>query len=561
MTLSAGDLVERFETLDSERAPFLDVWQRIAEIMFPLRADFMVRSEPARNRVSTQFDTTAANALDNLASGLWGWATNSSTRWFSLQPEFPEIARDRDAQLWLDDAEAKMRGAFEARGQRFYSRLLDAYRDLIAFGTAIFYVEEDEAGGIFPCTYSLATTVIATDDRDVVDTVIRRFSFTGRQMLRRWRDALPPRLADACERAPFGKHDVLHAVMPRDEWEGRTGAAVPGRAKRFASFFVTRNDPVILSEGGYDSFPYAVPRWSTLTGETYGESPGMLALADARMVNQMARSVLLAVERQNDPPILQPDDGTFRPEEELAPGVRIVGGVDAVGRPLYRPMEFGSRPDLASAVAEPHRLAIRRTFLSDLLQLVQQDRMTATEVLERRQETLRLIGPQLARVQAELLDPIITRAFDILVDQRAFAPLPPSLAAAPGLRVQYGSPMSRAQRLGEAQSALQALSAVLPLAQVDPEVVEEVDLPAAARSVLGAFGVPAEMLRDPALVAARRQARAQAQAQQAQLMQQAQAAETVERLAGAAQRGAGAAAQAAAVPPEQAGGAVVPFAR
>jgi hypothetical protein len=45
--------------------------------------------------------------------------------------------------------------------------------------------------------------------------------------------------------------------------------------------------------------------------------------------------------------------------------------------------------------------------------------MTATEVMQRTEERMRLLGPILGRMEAELLGPIITRVFGIMLRQGA----------------------------------------------------------------------------------------------------------------------------------------------
>ena len=41
----------------------------------------------------------------------------------------------------------------------------------------------------------------------------------------------------------------------------------------------------MLDEGGYRTFPYAISRYVTAPGETYGRSPAMLALPSIKTLN------------------------------------------------------------------------------------------------------------------------------------------------------------------------------------------------------------------------------------------------------------------------------------
>jgi hypothetical protein len=41
-----------------------------------------------------------------------------------------------------------------------------------------------------------------------------------------------------------------------------------------ASIYIERKTKHVLQNGGFEEFPYAVPRWYKVAGEKYGRSPG-----------------------------------------------------------------------------------------------------------------------------------------------------------------------------------------------------------------------------------------------------------------------------------------------
>ncbi len=96
------------------------------------------------------FDATAGLAADNLAAGLWGMVTNAANDWFTLRSELAEADEDQATKEWLDDVTRRMQAGFAGNGQRFYSRVMELYADLVTFGTGIFYSEEDAATGAHP---------------------------------------------------------------------------------------------------------------------------------------------------------------------------------------------------------------------------------------------------------------------------------------------------------------------------------------------------------------------------------------------------------------------------
>src|SRR5690606_8862836 len=139
---------------------------------------------------------------------------------------------------------------------------------------------------------------------------------------------------------------------------------------------------------------------------------------------------------------------------------------------------------------------------------VAQPNQTATEVLARQEEKLRLMGPHLGRIQSEFLDPLIDRVFGMLVRAGRIPPVPRALAELPDLKIEYVSPAARAQRAAEGQAIVQALQALMPLAAVKSDVFDIVDADAAARAIADAFGAPASLMRPASEVAAARAANA-----------------------------------------------------
>lgn len=492
----ADDLIRRQEALAGERATLDTLWQEIAELMKPLRADFTFQRVPGDKRTQKIFDATAGLAADNLAAGLWGMITNAANDWFTLRSDLPESEETQETKEWLDDVTRRMQGSFAANGQRFYARVMELYADLVTFGTGIFYSEEDAATGRvhYSCRH-LAECFIAENERDEVDTVFRRFSFTARQAHKRWGDKCHASLLRALEKEPDRRFTFLHAVMPRED-VARDRFDPAGMA--FASFYLDVENRLLLSEGGYHDFPYQVPRWSTASRGLYGDSPAMLALPDVKMLNAMSKTTIVAAQKAVDPPLLAVDEVAVR-GLRTHPGGIIYGGLDENGRRRYEPLHSGGNVGLGLELEEQRREAVRQAFHFSLLMMVQQPNQTATEVLARQEEKLRLMGPHLGRIQAEFLDPLIRRQFGIM--RRAnLLPTPPKQLRQGGIRIEYVSPLARAQRAGEGAAIVRALESLAPLGAIKPEIYDNIDADAAARLLAQSFGVPNNLLRTPTAV-------------------------------------------------------------
>lgn len=518
----AKEAIRRFGELKAGRATLETQWQEIAELVRPMRADFTVRRMAGERRGLQIFDGTPGIAADNLASGLWGMVTNSANDWFRLKHPDEALNRDAGVKAWLDICTTIMRDAFAAGGQRFYAAALENYADLVTFGTGVFYcAEAKEPGRLVFSNRALAECVISHDDEERVDTVIRRFEWTARQAYARWGDRAGQAIA---KRVQADKHDekftFLHVVEPNpDRAYGRRDA----RGKAWRSLHICEADMSVCQEGGYDDFPFMVPRWSTATRGLYGDSPAMLALPDSKTLQAMEKTQMVAAQKAADPPLLATDENAIR-SIRVTPGGITYGAVDQDGRQLVQPLVTGASFNLTLEMAEQKRTAVRTAFYGALLTMVAQPGQTATEVLARQEEQLRLMGPHLGRLQAEFHDPLIRRAFGLLWRMGAFPEPPPVLLDAPELSVEYVSPLARAQRAGEGAAIMRALEAMMPLAQTRPEVLDILDFDEVARGLGDAFGLPARMMRDPRMVEAQRRQAAQAAAEAEQAAQLAGAA-------------------------------------
>jgi hypothetical protein len=158
--------------------------------------------------------------------------------------------------------------------------------------------------------------------------------------------------------------------------------------------------------------------------------------------------------------------------------------------------------------------------------------MTATEVLQRTEEKMRLLGPMLGRQQSEFLRPLVDRVFAILL-RRGKIPreaIPPILAGRK-LDVRYSSMIAKSQRLSEGQSILRTIEAAAPFLQMDPNVIDLIDAEKAVKVIAEIYGFPQEIIRPLARVQQIRQQRAEAQQEQAEMQKEMQEAEMMVKAA------------------------------
>jgi len=506
MTETTQTILRQWEEVAAARAPFQSVWQEIADHLLG-RRDFATGASPGRKRMARIYDTTGLQAADLLAAALHSFLTNPALRWFTLRPEDDALARDEAVRVWLGEAEDALYGAFNAPDANFAPQIHEVYLDQVAFGTAALYVGDRPGRGILFSARPLGEIHIAENAEGRADTVFRRFRFTARQAHQAWGPAAGKAVAAALA-AGKGERSFafLHCVKPVSGPESGGARSGPLSAFAFASYYVNLDERALVAAGGYHEMPYMVPRWSKDAGEIYGRAPGWNALPDQKMLNEMSKTTLKAAQKAVDPPLLIADDGVVMPLRTQPGGINVVRA-GALSQDPLRPLPAAPRIDIGLEMMEQRREAVRAAFHHSLLQLFQDPRMTATQVLQLVQEMQRLLGPMLGRQQAELLEPMIERVFGILLRTGALPPVPDMLAGVP-LRVDHVSPIARAQKAGDAQAVLRTLEAAQAMAALDPQVTDLIDPDAGLRLIAEANGIPAKALRAAEDVAALRALRA-----------------------------------------------------
>ncbi len=496
-----SQLDKRFKTLQGYRSNWENHWQQLADYMLPRKADITKKRTRGDKRTELIFDGTAIHAVELLSASLHGMLTSPSTPWFSMRYRNPLLQQSDLANEWLEASVDQMYKAFQR--SNFQQEIHELYYDLVVFGTAALFVTEDQEGIRFHCRHIAEITISESQDGRV-DTVYRHFKMSARAIAQQFPDEnLPAKIKKDIEEDPYKEHDLVHAVFPRNESAGRRA-----KNKPIASVYYTQDDRQLLSESGFDEFPFMVCRFVKDSVSTYGRSPAMTALPDVKMLNKMSETTIKAAQKQIDPPLMVPDDGFMLPIR-TTPG--SLNFYRTGTRDRMEPLQIGANNPLGLNMEEQRRNAIRQAFYVDQLLLGQGPTMTATEVLQRNEEKMRLLGPVLGRLQAELLQPLISRSFALLL-RAGLLPQPPEELQGQDIDIEYVSPLAKAQKMTDLQSMLRGFETMLQLSQVAP-VMDYLDQDRLVEYVVETTGMPARIIKSAAQVNQERRQKAEAAAQ------------------------------------------------
>lgn len=456
-------IVKRFDALKSSRENWESHWQEIAEVIAPRKQEFVGKRTSGDKRMTKVYDSTGIHANELLAAGLHGMASNPASRWFGMRMVDPALNERDPVKEWLSDVETVMFAALHSPESSITTHLHETYLDLGGFGTACLFIGKGNNGMPRFQARELHECHVDENADGVIDTVYRKFEYTVRQIMQRWGETAPENVKKHHAAGKLDtKFEIIHAVEPREDRDPNkdTKENMP-----FASYYVMVQDRKLLQEGGFEEFPFAIPRWYKTSGEVYGRSPGMTALPDVKMLQEMAKTTIKAAQKVVDPPLKLNDDGVIGPVRMIPGGLNFLRqGAD------INPIVTNGNIPLSLEMMEQTRNQIRTAFFVDVIQFAQSDpNMTATEVMQRTQERMRLLGPILGRLESELLSPIITRCFGLL-SRAGKLPEPPEEVIDAEYKVEFVSPIAQAQRAGEVDTLRGFLELMLPIIQNKPEV-------------------------------------------------------------------------------------------
>ena len=508
-------LLKRFDRLKAQRQNWESHWQEVSDYMMPRKADVTKTRSKGDKRTELIFDSSPMQSLELLAASLHGMLTNPSTPWFSLRFKEDGMENEDEAKEWLESATESMYAAFNR--SNFQQEIFELYHDLITFGTAAMFVEEDDEDIIKFSTRHINEIYISENDKGRIDTVFRKFKISARAALQKFGQDASDNIVTTARKDPYEDVEIIHVVYPRSDFNPKKQdkSNMP-----FASCYIEAKTAEELSMSGFKEFPFVVPRYLKASHEIYGRSPAMTALPDVKMLNEMSKTTIKAAQKQVDPPLLVPDDGFILPVRTVPGGLNFYRSGT---RDRIEPLNIGANNPLGLNMEEQRRNSIRNAFYVNQLQMQQGPQMTATEVIQRNEEKMRLLGPVLGRLQSELLKPLIDRVFAIMIRKNSFKPAPEFLAGK-DIEIEYVSPLAKAQKSTELQSIMRGIEIMGSLANVAP-VFDYINFDKLVKHLLDIVGVPQKILKTQAQVNSERQQKEQEKQQMMQMQQMQQIAQ------------------------------------
>lgn len=519
------DKIQQFKKLQGERAPLNRIWEELAEVLAPERRGFLTGEPPTDLRATKVFDTNpmvAKRGIVNAVGAMLRPKTSAPGKWYDIVTEDDELMEDREVKAWIDHAEERMWKAIYNPRAHFITATGEVDDDLVTFGTgAIWTGVRRDRSGLFYRGFHLKNVYVCLDGEGEVSEVYLVEMLTGTQAANRWgignlSTELQRLMREDNKAQRDKKHEFVWCIGKRDSYDPRDKRNV--NFPIYSTVLEIEREHKVMEEG-FKEWPIAISRWDTRSGEPYGRSPGILALPDVQTLQAMGKTMLRGLHRAVDPTWLLPSDSmvaapNFNPGKVAyydAKAIRTLGLTDP-----FRQMDNKARLDWGLEAQGAYREQVQAIFFKNILNLpVAGPDMTATEVLERKEEFIREIGAVFGRLESDYSGPVIERTFNLMQRNNGFRP-PPEVLQGHNVLFRFASPIEKAKRQIEESVVAMGIDRILKIETVHPEVGDVVDWGEFGKYLAESHDFPPKLITDARAAQARAQARAQAQAQEEQ---------------------------------------------
>lgn len=512
----AEEIIDLQKREESNQANFRSMWQSTAELQFPRDSAITTTYLPGTSKTEYIYDTTAIDDSKIMADGLLSALIPAGEFFFrfNVSNDNPGGVTE-EYKSYLDRATDKQHRSLFA--SNYMLMMGETLRSLIVFGTGNEFSEWTKKTGLNFKDYDIGRYQALTNSAGRIDTMILEFPFTARQAVQEFGEENVGKSVIEAFKNEKKINEVfwfIHLTRPREKRDPRMDDFMNFP---FESIYVGIKDKNIIDEGGYEEFPYHVPRWATTSGEVYGRGIGTEIQPQVRMLQQGKSDFNELGNKQANPPhdVLEGFEGEY----SVVPGaVNIVTELPSAQVVPGMQGNFVHTKDTIEMERDVVHKAYYRDVWAQFTDL-KGDRRTTVEIRARQLEGLRRVGQPVGRIQSELLEPQMKRVLRLLIRNGEIPPPPPGLEL---IEIEYLGLMSNALSSGQAQGAQQAIGIAIEMDEVFPGAKDNFNADEIIRDIARSLGTKSEHLNTPEQRDEIRQQRAE-QMQKQQMLEMAQA--------------------------------------
>ncbi len=501
---------------NSESANFRNIYQEVADVMFPRENQISTTRSPGATIGREIIEITGLTAsIDNVA-GL-------SINLFPPGDKFYNVLMSDDELNKIDAVKRKLGQMTEISHEKransnFMLQANETIRSLATLGTGCMFSDYIPEVGLNYTDYDIGTYVFLENDLGLVDTVMLKFPFTAKQAFQRWKDKAGKTVLEHMK-DPKRHSEIFEfvwIVQPRDlaKQQGDEKTAMP-----IESMFVSRKDNVIVEEGGFPEFPFQVPRWTKSSGEKWGRGIGTVVVGVVNGLQTEKGDLIECGNLHNNPPkeILQ----SFEGEVRVSPGdlnfVTEKGTIRAIEQNALG--NFVITKD----ILEMDKEDVRKAFFLDAFNQLEQlkgDRRNELEIRARLAEGLRKLVTPVSRIQTEWLTGLVIRDIMLLLRNGELGDLPPEMQGKP-FKIEYIGRLALELQSAQSTGWLRWVQEGTDIESVVPGTLDNVNIDSGYRRRGITLGVSVDDMASEEEVTEKREARAlkEQQALELQMLQ------------------------------------------
>jgi len=529
----AKDIKDLRDREKTKQANFRSLWQDISDMMCPFMYPITGSQSPGAELMTQIFDHTAMEESENMASGLSNNLMPAGQQFFSISAADRRLHQSQTVRRYFSELTEITHQ--ELANSNFLSQVDMTLQMWLTFGISCLYSEWTKKTGLNFRDYGIGMWQCLENSKGLIDTLIMTVPMTARQCVQDWGlENVGESIVKAYEKGETRNDifNIIHLTRPRAERDERM---IDAKNMAFESVYVSEKDDHTIEEGGYEEFPFAVPRYRIIFGEVYGRGQGSIALRAARTLNRAVKDFDEAGNKWVNPPLEVLD--TFDGDVDVSPGaqnwVAQLNSIQAIDRGA-----IGAFP-IGKDWIEYRTQRIQEIFFKNVfeqLAMLTGDRRTTVEIIERLKEGMKKMSKPIGRLFVECYDPTITRSVLSLVRNGAAPPPPPELQGQ-GFKIEYIGPLALALRDQQSKGLQYWIAALGQMEPIFPGVKDNVDHDKAARDLGESLGVKTDHIRPIRDRDAIRQMRQEAQQAQLQMAMLEQAAKGYKDTTSAAEKG------------------------
>lgn len=499
---NAKELSRQGDQLFSKRGTLMSFFQELADHFYAIRADFTITRVLGTDFAAglmTSFPLLCARELGGVIASMCRPMDKS---WFTIGTS-REDRLDNDARIWLQDKTTVMRRAMYDRASMFHRAMPEADMDFAVFGNNVVSCELNrKSATLLFRTWHIRDVAWTQDVHGKVNKIFRKWKapacdlvemFTAKNVAAEVNKAI-------ADDKPYTEFECYHIVIESEDYGSAPGAKK--MKQPYVSIYLDITNNFVMEEVGSWNIIYNVARWNMgshlIGGIQYGFSPAAIAaIADARLIQAMTRTLLEAGEKYTNPPLIATQEVVRSDVNTFAGGITWISEDydERMGEAL-RPITQNQHGYPIGAQAQKEmQLALRSAFFLDKVNLpmpTDSKEMTAFEVGQRLQEYIRGAMPLFGPMETEYNGGICDMTFDLLYRGGAFGSkyeMPPSLRGA-DIQFKFISPLTDAIEAQKGQQLMQVKALLAQVADLDSALPKMVDAATMFRDAVNGTGAP-----------------------------------------------------------------------